>query len=180
MLSLFRPSDLEMWMSDHNRCEPFASFCDGVRLGADGELEIGSPGPQGRIDTWTLTLGKNGLEGRMARPSPGRTLRAFESADGRRPRHGLRSVRFTDGTTVWHDLRGLFHFRSSVRALPEVSLVMVPDHNFGKDLDRGASVAGWLSDGRVFGNRYFHGREATDDGVVWTEVLRPLLAAIRG
>ncbi|MCY3015603.1 MAG: hypothetical protein NT171_13045 [Planctomycetota bacterium] len=180
MLSLFRPRDLEMWMSDHNRCEPFASFCDGVRLGADGELEIGSPGPQGRIDTWTLTLGKNGLEGRMARPSPGRTLRAFESADGRRPRHGLRSVRFTDGTTVWHDLRGLFHFRSSVRALPEVSLVMVPDHNFGKDLDRGASVAGWLSDGRVFGNRYFHGREATDDVVVWTEVLRPLLAAIRG
>ena len=180
MLSSFRPRDLEMWMSDHNRCEPFASFCDGVRLGADGELEIGSPGPQGRIDTWTLTLGKNGLEGRMARPSPGRTLRAFESADGRRPRHGLRSVRFADGTTVWHDLRGLFHFRSSVRTLPEVSLVMVPDHDFGKDLDRGASVAGWLSDGRVFGNRYFHDREATDDVVVWTEVLRPLLAAIRG
>ncbi|RLS72559.1 MAG: hypothetical protein DWI01_04030 [Planctomycetota bacterium] len=179
MLSSFRPRDLEMWMSDHNRCEPFASFCDGVRLGADGELEIGSPGPQGRIDTWTLTLGKNGLEGRMARPSPGRTLRAFESADGRRPRHGLRSVRFADGTTVWHDLRGLFHFRSSVRTLPEVSLVMVPDHDFGKDLDKGASVAGWLSDGRVFGNRYFHDREATDDVVVWTEVLRPLLAAIR-
>ena len=179
MLSSFRPRDLEMWMSDHNRCEPFASFCDGVRLGTDGELEIGSPGPQGRIDTWTLTLGKNGLEGRMARPSPGRTLRAFESADGRRPRHGLRSVRFADGTTVWHDLRGLFHFRSSVRTLPEVSLVMVPDHDFGKDLDKGASVAGWLSDGRVFGNRYFHDREATDDVVVWTEVLRPLLAAIR-
>ena len=179
MLSSFRPRDLEMWMSDHNRCEPFASFCDGVRLGTDGELEIGSPGPQGRIDTWTLTLGKNGLEGRMARPSPGRTLRAFESADGRRPRHGLRSVRFADGTTVWHDLRGLFHFRSSVRTLPEVSLVMVPDHDFGKDRDRGAFVAGWLSDGRVFGNRYFHDREATDDVVVWTEVLRPLLAAIR-
>ena len=179
-LSSFTPRDLEMWMSDQNRCEPFASFCDGVRLGADGELEIGSPAPQGRIETWTLTLGKNGLEGRMARPSRGRTLRAFESADGRRPGHGLRSVRFADGTTVWHDLRGLFHFRSSVRKLPEVSLVMVPDHDFGKDRDRGAFVAGWLSDGRVFGNRYFHGREATDDVVVWNEVLRPLLAAIRG
>ena len=56
---------------------------------------------------------------------------------------------------------------------------MVPDHDFGKDRDRGAFVAGWLSDGRVFGNRYFHDREATDDVVVWTEVLRPLLAAIR-
>ncbi len=82
---------------------------------------------------------------------------------------GLRSIRFADGTQAWIDSRGFVHLQSSVASLPEVTLLLLPSPH---------PLAGWLSDGRVFGPVCHHGGEPTDAAVIERDVLRPLLDAI--
>jgi len=59
--------------------------------------------------------------------------------------------------------------RSSDAAIPEVTLVLYHSH-----------VAGWCSDGRVFGQRYFIGDAPPASAAgVFHEVLQPFLVRLR-
>lgn len=154
---------------------PITAHAAGVALGDDGTLILSA----GDAREWTLVPGASGPRWRASAAKASRPWRRFGKADGR-SRHALRSVRFGDGTTIWCDPRNLLHLRSSLRTLPEVTLVGPHDIRLdGDDAGGSAAVAGWASDGRVFGTRYFHGREPTDDVAVFNEILRPLVAAIR-
>lgn len=67
----------------------------------------------------------------------------------------LKRARWPNGSTAWLDDRGLLHLRSRNVDVPEISLV----------LGRGIPLAGWTSDGRTFGPRFFTGKQddpATD------------------
>jgi hypothetical protein len=61
-------------------------------------------------------------------------------------------AKWADGSRIYLDSRGMLHLRSADRTLPEVSLVLTK-----------ADLAGWSSDGNVFGPRQFigDGREST-------------------
>lgn len=58
----------------------------------------------------------------------------------------IRRVAFNGGTMAFLDDRGFIHLRSSDPELPEVSILLVI----------GSPTAAWTSDGRWFGNPYFH------------------------
>lgn len=58
--------------------------------------------------------------------------------------HRLRVARFSDGSRIFFDSRGLLHLKSSDPTMPEISLVL-NDRN----------VTGWSSDGKQFGLSYF-------------------------
>lgn len=104
--------------------------------------------------------------GSPVNPSTG--YRAFVPCRWSR-RYPLLAARYADGTTIWFDGRSLLHLRSSLRRLPEVTLVA-----------HSGECSGWLSDGRVFGSpQILGGRQPTDTALVWETVLRPLAAAIR-
>ncbi|MFN8397376.1 MAG: hypothetical protein U0176_22325 [Bacteroidia bacterium] len=70
---------------------------------------------------------------------------AFEGGGNAR----MRRVTWKDGTTAFLDDRGFIHLRSSDPSLPEVSILMVI----------GSPTAAWTSDGKWFGNPYFHERQ---------------------
>ncbi len=64
----------------------------------------------------------------------------------------FRKTAWADGSEAIVDSRGLLHLRSADAALPEVTLVLVI----------GKAMAGWASDGTVFGSYYFTGEEPGD------------------
>ena len=77
--------------------------------------------------------------------------------------YSLEMARFADGSLAWLDGRGLLHLRSSRRELPECTLVLTD-----------GPLAGWLSDGRVFGPDYWRGgKESTSVLQVHVEMLLP-------
>lgn len=77
-----------------------------------------------------------------------------------------------DGSRAYFDSRGLLHLKSSDPAIPELTLVLCVSTKRG--------VAGWCSDGRVWGSEYFVGDvERTDPAVIYNEVLQKFLARLR-
>lgn len=58
----------------------------------------------------------------------------------------MRRITWQDGTMAFIDDRGFIHLRSSDTALPEVSIVTLI----------GGMTSAWTSDGKWFGNPYFH------------------------
>jgi len=170
--------DLEKEMMEGLRAPSVRRKFVFVCLDGNDDLMLVSRDAQASLEGWRLTGGSEGLEWTSATHVRSRPVHSLER-DGRRNRFGLRRARFPDGTTVWLDPRGLLHLRSSVPGIPEVTLTTPIDHHPSSGLTGSAGVAGWASDGRLFGLRYFHGRDATDDRLVWTEILRPMLDAIR-
>ena len=92
-----------------------------------------------------------------------RAKESFEAVghfDGGYP---LELAKFADGSLAWLDGRGLLHLRSSRRELPECTLVLAD-----------GPMAGWLSDGRVFGPEFWRGeKEDTSALQVQVEMLLP-------
>jgi hypothetical protein len=85
---------------------------------------------------------------------PDKRFRAFErisspSGTG----YQLRAASWDGKRQAFLDSRGLLHLKSSDRSIPEVTLV----------LTCGGPMAGWSSDGRVYGPKYFHGSNTTYD-----------------
>jgi hypothetical protein len=77
----------------------------------------------------------------------------------------LRVAVWPDGSRAWLDSRGLLHLRSSDPELPECSIVLAE-----------GVTAGWCADGRVWGPKYFHGRDdATPGREIHEQILRPFV-----
>ena len=69
----------------------------------------------------------------------------------------LKTTNWPDGSRAFLDSRGMLHLKSSDRTLPELSLVL------GRE-----KLAGWSSDGRVFGPPAFLGdAEPSPPGELW-------------
>ncbi|WP_166831242.1 hypothetical protein [Thalassoroseus pseudoceratinae] len=82
----------------------------------------------------------------------------------------LKFASFSDGSQVFLDSRGLLHLRSSDRSIPEATIVLT-------DFE----LAGWSSDGRMWGPRYYLGHHsATDPEIIVKEILRPFVKRIVG
>ena len=62
-------------------------------------------------------------------------------------RYVMRVARWADGSRAWIDSRGLLHLKSSDRALPELTIVLV----------HSGEVAAWASDGRIWGRTFYTG-----------------------
>jgi hypothetical protein len=75
------------------------------------------------------------------------------SSPPRGARFGVKVAAWKNGSRAWTDTRGLLHLRSGDSRAPEVSLVLT---------DEGA-LAGWTSEGRLCGPRYFTGDRANSD-----------------
>jgi hypothetical protein len=80
----------------------------------------------------------------------------------------LSQARWDDGSEAFLDSRGLLHLRSSDTSIPEMSIVLTD-----------SKLAGWCSDGRLWGDRYFIGeresaskRQAFDTIKAFAEQLR--------
>ncbi len=73
------------------------------------------------------------------------TFEPAETPSGR----GMRLLRATwnDGSEAFIDSRGLLHLRSADQTIPEISIVL-----------RDGLLAGWCSNGRLWGMRYFTGK----------------------
>jgi hypothetical protein len=79
----------------------------------------------------------------------------------------LHEASWPSGTKVFLDSRGLLHFKSHKRSVPEVSLVLSD-----------GEVAGWTSEGRVCGPVFFFGRTiVSEPQVVFQGLLRILQSA---
>jgi hypothetical protein len=68
----------------------------------------------------------------------------FEIVDGFPHRCRLELAEWPGGSRAWLDPRGMLHLASADRSLPECTLVLTD-----------GELAGWLSDGRVFGPEYW-------------------------
>jgi hypothetical protein len=83
--------------------------------------------------------------------------------------YSLHEATWSDGSRVVLDSRGLLHFQSADRAVRELTLVLHQD----------GAMAGWCSDGRMFGLPYFVGdRGNATDLEIYEQVLKPFLARL--
>jgi hypothetical protein len=73
----------------------------------------------------------------------------------------LKVATWGDGSRVFLDSRGLLHFVSADKKLPQLTLVL-----------SSRPIAGWTSDGRTFGWSYFLPNKATDDVSLGASLLR--------
>lgn len=88
---------------------------------------------------------------------------------GEANRYSLSAATFADGSRAVLDARGLLHLKSSDPALPECTIVLVE-----------GATSGWVSDGRLWGARYFIGDQpATSAATVYAEVIRPFTERLR-
>jgi hypothetical protein len=79
--------------------------------------------------------------------------------------YSLRMASWPDGSRAYLDSRGLLHLRSSDADIPEVSLVLAD-----------AEIAGWCSDGRLWGARdYIGDRADAEPRQVFEDVIQPFL-----
>jgi hypothetical protein len=119
-----------------------------IYLSADRELTL---------DNHRITLVNNAVvklaENRKENPQPPRP--AEEPAPYTLlPNKGIkfRKTVWADGSEAIVDSRGLLHLRSADTDLPEITLVLVI----------GRAMAGWASDGTVFGSFYFTGLDTEE------------------
>jgi hypothetical protein len=102
-------------------------------------------------------------------PTPLRLRRSFEPLPrnaGRR--YELSVARFEDGSRAVLDSRGLLHLRSSAATLPELTIVLVQGQG-----------AGWMSNGRTWGNTFFHDGPAENIEPHPVEVIHEFLKRLR-
>ena len=120
------------------------------KIGVDRDGRLTLLSRRGRA--WMLARRTNrpGVHIMSAPTASVRHLQAFETA-AIPPgiKFKLRVARWADGSRAWLDSRGLLHLKSSDRALPEVTIVLVP---------RG-EVAASDSDGRLWGPTFYTGIE---------------------
>ncbi|HEX5105350.1 MAG TPA: hypothetical protein VFV87_16140, partial [Pirellulaceae bacterium] len=91
----------------------------------------------------------------------------FEPIDSERG-FELHVVEWPDGSRAWLDGRGMLHLDSSNPQIPQCSLILTD-----------GPLAGWLSDGRVFGPPYWlQGQQPTSAETVYREVLQPFVAQL--
>jgi hypothetical protein len=149
-----------------------------IELSKSGWLDMNSPPP---LPQWNMyrvieaigwTLGTLALRGRKGRwrvfshgqdgkfkivdaPTPTLVIKNRESfKEPRQINFGctLSTAIYSNGSKIFLDSRGLLHFKSSDRNLPEVSLVLAD-----------GEVAGWTSDGHACGPQFFFDRPIISD-----------------
>ena len=172
---------LDWWLLDKMMSPlPFKTRFSGIGRGHDGELKLVSGDGSGHCNMWSIHLELSGLRWTRSNVTGDFSFQAFKRC-GLRSQYDLRSVRFADGTSAWLDSRGLLHLRSSIRTIPEITLVtsMEVECYKLKRINMKDLISGWLSDGRVFGPIYSHGGKITDSGVIYREVIQPIIRAIR-
>jgi len=76
----------------------------------------------------------------------------------------LREAHWPSGDRIFWDSRGMLHLKPRDGSLPELSLV----------LHRG-EMAGWTSEGVLWGHPYFTGQAAGDDTLIYERILRPFV-----
>jgi hypothetical protein len=81
----------------------------------------------------------------------------------------LRVAKWPDGSRAYVDSRGLLHLRPADRTIPEVTLV----------LPAAGPLAGWSSDGRVYGPCRFHGQQTSFDFRMLDELIRRFTGPLR-
>jgi hypothetical protein len=81
----------------------------------------------------------------------------------------LREAKWADGSRAYVDSRGLLHLVSSNSVIPETTIVLV----------HGGALAGWCSDGRLWGPAYYtDGKSRVAPKTIFTEILQPFALAI--
>jgi len=105
-----------------------------------------------------------------AKPGSVRGRRTFKAVSSG-PEVGFRLTGATwdDGSQAVLDSRGLLHLRSSDKSLPEVSIVLTD-----------GELAGWCSDGRLWGSSYFTGqRDGASRRGVFSTVIKKFAERLR-
>jgi hypothetical protein len=107
---------------------------------------------------------------RKTRPGTVKNLSRFEMLPAPRGRGiQLRVARCPGGSRVFLDSRGLLHLQSADPTIPEASLVL--DEN---------ELAGWCSDGRVWGHPYYRGdAEEAPPRDVFESAIRPFVRRLQ-
>jgi hypothetical protein len=123
---------------------------------------------------WPITcaVGVGDVHLNKAPLQPTRLARAFHcqgqftTLEGFDRGYSLELAQFGGRSRAWLDSRGLLHLASSDRTVPECSLILTE-----------GPLAGWLSDGRVFGPTYWHdGRQPTPAQEIVRDFWEPFLA----
>ncbi len=88
--------------------------------------------------------------------------------------HEMQKAKWPSRGAIWLDSRGLLHLRSSDSSRAEVTLVL-----------RDGWLAGWTSDGKVFGDDYYYSIDADNTSLklasapeIWRSVIVPLLESL--
>jgi hypothetical protein len=90
----------------------------------------------------------------------------FSRLEGFDRGYSLELAQFGGRSRAWLDSRGLLHLASSDRTLPECTLILTE-----------GPLAGWLSDGRVFGPPYWHdGQQPTQVKEIIRDFWDPFVA----
>jgi hypothetical protein len=138
------PSVLEPQLPQFARPRVLRHKLRAIAVDRQGRLAL-----QGRHDhLWPLMLDPRSQK--ILLPSeyfvdPSLTTLPLESIDAGEA-YTLKTARWPDGSQVWLDARGLLHLRSSDPQVPQCSIVLTQ-----------GETAGWTSDGRMWGPRYFLG-----------------------
>ena len=80
----------------------------------------------------------------------------------------LKVARWSDGSRIYLDSRGMIHLMSSDKRLPQLSFVL---SNY--------PIAGWTSRGHAFGWQFFLPGEATTDAATAGAILRKFIQTLR-
>jgi hypothetical protein len=156
------PIVLEPFLAQHTRTRTLRHKFSGICVTRNRELAL----VRRKRAVWPMVLDRSGKNLRLAKTPefvPSRYLQFQDDVHNTRG-YPLQRCKFPDGSLAWLDGRGLLHLRSSDRALPEATIVL------GEHL-----LAGWLSDGRVWGPDYFHRETAVDPTQVYDEVFQPMI-----
>ena len=80
--------------------------------------------------------------------------------------YSLAQASWSGGSRVILDSRGLLHFQSEDRSIPEFSVVLSE-----------TQLSGWSADGRRWGIEYFHGKatKLTPDAAIWNDLICPFV-----
>ena len=83
-------------------------------------------------------------------------------------RYDLTVATWADGSRAFLDSRGLLHLKSSDPAVPEMTFVLSSE-----------KLAGWSSEGTVFGPPYFIGDATATDAAYFEEAIRRFTGRLR-
>jgi len=157
------PLLLEPFLAQYVRARALRTKFTGICVTRDGELALVGR----KRSVWPIELDRPGNNLHLAKTPHPLAFNYFRFRDDLHDARGypLQNCQCPDGTLAWLDGRGLLHLRSSDRTLPEATIVLCE-----------GSLAGWLSDGRVWGPNFFHGMmRAINFTEVYDQVLRPMI-----